>query len=83
MRYSLEDSIRGIFHRRFLEDSRTRYLGMNIREVLDILEASNSREFLYKPLPINKGQGCSFVIIKESKSKQYKLPLLLQVFSLS
>jgi len=56
---------------------------MNIGEILDILEASNSKEFLYKPLPINRGQGCSFVIIKESKSKQYKLSLLLQVLSIS
>ena len=50
---------------------------MNIGELLDILEASNSREFLYKPLSINRGQGCSFVIIKESKSKEYKFSLLL------
>jgi len=34
----------------FIEDSRERYLGMNVWEFLDILEASKSREFLVQAL---------------------------------
>jgi len=30
----------------FLEDSKRRYLGMNVWEILDILKASKSKEFL-------------------------------------
>jgi len=34
----------------FLEDSRGKYLGMNVWELLDILDASKSREFFVQTL---------------------------------